>query len=284
MRRVSTRAGRRRSVPQSAPVARWAITLGARAQEFFQILVRELFSAKHGLFVEVANGLHWFSSRATARTAELRLVGRVVGLAVHNNVILDLRFPAALYRKMLQKSGRSESLDDLRSLQPEVAVSLQRLLDMDANDVAAMGATFEVCMCVCVCVCLHACAPATATKTHGGGGQITVEADGAALLVDLLPNGARIPVTPSNRQGEPHRVRARGAPLACGAGTEPSGQSSCVGTRSTTWTTAWPGSLRPSARASWKCAAPARSSCASPRTWNRHAGARARRTAAVLRG
>jgi hypothetical protein len=50
----------------------------------------------------------------------------LIGLALYNNVLLDVRFPAALWRKLL--APESEHLNDLPTLgtvYPEVARNLQ---------------------------------------------------------------------------------------------------------------------------------------------------------------
>lgn len=52
---------------------------------------------------------------------ELRLVGRLVGLAIYNGVILDVHFPLALWKKIM---GVDVDFDDLLSLDPVCGCSL----------------------------------------------------------------------------------------------------------------------------------------------------------------
>jgi len=42
----------------------------------------------------------WFSLSSMETEEEFQLVGRLVGLAVHNSVILDVHFPSILYKKL----------------------------------------------------------------------------------------------------------------------------------------------------------------------------------------
>ncbi len=54
---------------------------------------------------------------------EFCLIGTILGLAIYNNIILDVRFPAVLYRKL---SGKlASSIEDLEDAWPELARGLQ---------------------------------------------------------------------------------------------------------------------------------------------------------------
>ena len=53
------------------------------------------------------------------------------GLALYNGVLLDVRLPHAMYRKMLQAVM---TLDDLKSVNPVVGDSLQAILDYEGDD------------------------------------------------------------------------------------------------------------------------------------------------------
>ena len=43
----------------------------------------------------------WFSSASCENYQEFNLVGVLMGLAVYNSIILDIRFPACCYKKLL---------------------------------------------------------------------------------------------------------------------------------------------------------------------------------------
>lgn len=49
----------------------------------------------------------WFNFNAMEGAAEFKMVGRIIGLAVYNGVILDIHFPPVFYKKLIPgTSGR----------------------------------------------------------------------------------------------------------------------------------------------------------------------------------
>ncbi|XP_067155866.1 probable E3 ubiquitin-protein ligase HERC4 isoform X3 [Apteryx mantelli] len=98
------------------------------------------------------------------------LIGVVCGLAIYNFTIVDLHFPLALYKKLLNKKP---SLDDLKELMPDVGRGMQQLLDYPEDDIEEA-------------FCLNF--------------TITVENFGTTEIKELVPNGADIPVVKQNRQ------------------------------------------------------------------------------------
>lgn len=54
-----------------------------------------------------------------------------MGIAIYNQVILDLHFPIACYKKLL---NLQPNLQDLYELMPEVAQSLEYILNSDEPD------------------------------------------------------------------------------------------------------------------------------------------------------
>ncbi len=70
------------------------------------------------------------------------MVGALCGLAIYNSIIVDLSFPTALFKKLLDEQP---TLEDLKELDPVVANSLQQLLDYEEADMEETFAlTFEV--------------------------------------------------------------------------------------------------------------------------------------------
>ena len=57
----------------------------------------------------------WFNPLSFENDAQFTLIGIVLGLAIYNGVILDVRFAMVIYRKLLGKRGRFR---DLKSLDP----------------------------------------------------------------------------------------------------------------------------------------------------------------------
>lgn len=176
-----------------------AVDEGGVQKEFFQLVVRGLFDPIYGIFKKnEESGLFWFSpflhgenqidnckvaemqGRASlnmntmnqeekkTHIEEVGLVGRLIGLAIYNNVILDVHFPTALYKKL---SGRPVDLEDLKQLDPALAKSLEMILNYDGN-LEDLDRTF----------------------------QVDIEGVGNAWTVELKPNGESIPLTNENRR------------------------------------------------------------------------------------
>lgn len=55
---------------------------------------------------------YWFNPTSFESDAQFTLIGIVLGLAIYNNVILDVHFPHVVYRKLLGKKGVFEDLAD----------------------------------------------------------------------------------------------------------------------------------------------------------------------------
>jgi ubiquitin-protein ligase E3 A len=54
----------------------------------------------------------WFNpSAAEDLDREYTLMGMLLGLAIYNSIILDIKFPPVLYRKLMGKIGTFEDLE-----------------------------------------------------------------------------------------------------------------------------------------------------------------------------
>ncbi|KAA8499862.1 putative E3 ubiquitin-protein ligase HERC3 [Porphyridium purpureum] len=164
---------------------------GGVRKEFFQILTEKLFSADYGMFIHNEDtNLNWFNRNALDMN-EYYLVGLIVGLAMYNNVILDLRFPSLVYSVLLsqkQIDPRSElpsrspwirfdnagaAILALREVFPDHARSLEALLAHEpAEDVEDV-------------FCLSF--------------EVDYDFYGERKSVDLIEDGSSIPVTGENR-------------------------------------------------------------------------------------
>ena len=47
----------------------------------------------------------WFNPDSFENDAQFTLVGILLGLAIYNNIILDVKFPHVVYRKLMGKLG-----------------------------------------------------------------------------------------------------------------------------------------------------------------------------------
>ena len=79
----------------------------------------------------------WFSLTSFESDAQFLLIGLVLGLAIYNNVILDIGFPMVVYRKLFGRRGTFADLKD--SHRVSLTYRLQDLLPIgdlrvNAND------------------------------------------------------------------------------------------------------------------------------------------------------
>ena len=59
--------------------------------------------------------LHWFNPASFETEHQFRLIGLLFGLAIYNNIILDVHFPMVVYIKLL---GCQTVFQDLYSSHP----------------------------------------------------------------------------------------------------------------------------------------------------------------------
>ncbi|KAG5879073.1 hypothetical protein JTB14_023897 [Gonioctena quinquepunctata] len=144
---------------------------GGVTKEFFLLLLREILDPKYGMFKEYEETRAiWFSENSFEDTDVYFLIGMILGLAIYNFTIIDIPYPLALYKKLLNEPI---SLNDLKGLSPTMANALQSLLDYKERDMSdVFGLSFE----------------------------ITRVAFGETVTIPLKPNGSDITVTQENKQ------------------------------------------------------------------------------------
>lgn len=54
----------------------------------------------------------WFNPTSFESDAQFTLIGIVLGLAIYNNIILDVRFPMVVYKKLMGKRGTFYDVQD----------------------------------------------------------------------------------------------------------------------------------------------------------------------------
>ena len=159
---------------------------GGPKKEWFQLLTHDLFREDYGMFRRnpVAQ-TYWFAN-ASDSLQDFRLVGMLFGLALYNGVILDVQFPAVLYRFLkaaaappsAQKAAQQRSapvcavtLADLADVDPVLHSGLRTLLASDGDIESEFGLAFDA---------------------------MTVDF-GEAHVHELVAGGSRVPVTAQNR-------------------------------------------------------------------------------------
>jgi len=159
------------------------IDQGGLTKEYFQLIMKELFCPKYGMFVyREESCTFWFNRDAllfsggdeSSMCQNYELVGKLVGIAIYNNTILQLQFPQLLFKRMLGDS--SLGMQDLADVDATMAKGLQTLLDMDAteNDIEALYCRNMV------------------VRWTNVFGQEQVH--------ELVPGGEKVPLTAENRE------------------------------------------------------------------------------------
>ncbi|XP_065669331.1 ubiquitin-protein ligase E3A isoform X3 [Hydra vulgaris] len=115
---------------------------GGVSKEFFQLIIEELFNPDFGMFtLNETTRTYWFHPTSFEAASQFMLIGVLFGIAIYNSIILDVRFPAVLYRKLLGYSGKFE---DLSSSHPEIFFSLNQLLSYNGNIKEDIMASFQI--------------------------------------------------------------------------------------------------------------------------------------------
>jgi hypothetical protein len=64
-----------------------------------------------------SSGIFWFNGASTDNIREFNLVGILMGLAVYNAIILDIRFPLVCYKKLLTPAFLPDYMGNLSKIQ-----------------------------------------------------------------------------------------------------------------------------------------------------------------------
>ncbi|KAL1434216.1 hypothetical protein MTO96_011858 [Rhipicephalus appendiculatus] len=161
------------------------LDMGGLTKEWFLLLIRQIFSPDYGMFVYHNKArCYWFSTTQLGNLREYNLIGVLMGLAVYNSIILDLHFPTACYKKLLNPPVVPHNIEnayvgickftteDLAEVMPDVAVGLNELLAYEGN------VEEDFCM----------------------NFQVSVEEFGEVKTHTLKYGGEDIPVTSENRK------------------------------------------------------------------------------------
>ena len=108
------------------------IDQGGLKKEFFMLITRKIFADEYNLFsYNSKTNLFWFNLSSTHQSKNYELIGIIFGLAIYNSIILDIKFPLALYKKLLQVEP---SLEDLKEVDIELYKNFCYILDSDEED------------------------------------------------------------------------------------------------------------------------------------------------------
>jgi len=150
------------------------VDAGGVIKEFFQLVSEELFSYGSGLWTsKYGDNVTWFNENTIILEDEkgeegYERVGVIFGLALYNGVLLDVHFPLALYRKLLDLPlGLEDLIDD------DIKKSLKQLLEYEGDDVEDIFCLFF---------------------------EVSWMNLGCVETIPLKPNGGEIPVTSQNKE------------------------------------------------------------------------------------
>ena len=143
---------------------------GGVRKEFFMLVTRKLFDANYGMFTyNEKTRLFWFNLNSFEAKIKYELIGIVLGLALFNGVILDIKFPIAIYKKLL---GIEPGLNDLKEYDPELYNSLKFLINTnDKNLEENLDSNFTV----------------------------SIDKFGEKVVIPLKPNGENIMINYENK-------------------------------------------------------------------------------------
>ncbi|XP_025832632.1 E3 ubiquitin-protein ligase HECW2 [Agrilus planipennis] len=153
---------------------------GGPSREFFFLLSRELFNPYYGLFEYSANDTYTVQISPMSAFVDnyqewFRFSGRVLGLALVHQYLLDAFFTRPFYKALLRLPV---ALSDLESLDFEFHQSLQWIKENDVSNQGELELTFSV----------------------------TEEVFGQVLERELKPGGRNVPVTEKNKKEYLERI------------------------------------------------------------------------------
>ena len=91
---------------------------GGVRKEFFLLFIRQIFDPNYGMFnYNKKTRLYWFNHYTFEPKIKYELIGIIFGLAIYNNIILDVKFPLTVYKKLL---GIKPTLEDMKECDPEL--------------------------------------------------------------------------------------------------------------------------------------------------------------------
>jgi E3 ubiquitin-protein ligase HUWE1 len=144
---------------------------GGLVREWFQILGEEMVNDNYALFVHSSEGMTYQPNPCSGVNANhleyFRFCGMVVGLAVYNDISMDVHFTRSVYRHMI---GAEPCFRDVETMDPTMYTNLEKLLSLDIAP--EMNLDFTV----------------------------TFERFGKTEEAELIPNGANILVTNDNKK------------------------------------------------------------------------------------
>lgn len=146
---------------------------GGLTREWYTVLAREVFNPNYGLFIGAGDTVTFQPNPSSGlvnpdwHLSYFKFVGRVIGKAICDGHLLDAHFTRSFYKHIL---GLPVTSLDLEAIEPDYYKTLKMILDVPLDDLG-LDLTF--------------------TAESNDFGEVKV--------VDLVPGGAEIAVTDSNK-------------------------------------------------------------------------------------
>ena len=147
------------------------IDQGGLKKEFFMLLTRQIFNEKNNLFSYINKSrLFWFNINLNGEISKYELIGIILGLSIYNGIILDIKFPLAIYKKLLQIEP---SLEDIKEIDKELYNNFCYLLNTDDENLE---------------------------KDLDTNFTVLIEKDGKKIIIPLIEHGENIMINNKNKK------------------------------------------------------------------------------------
>lgn len=120
-----------------------ALDHGGVQIEYFQSLGYQLLYSGYGFFSETESGAAWFNPGYSGDSAAFEYLGMLFGIGIYNGCIIDINLPKVFYKLLKMPTQRSFTFEDVEDLFPDMAHSLQSLLDYHGDIHQDMMLSFE---------------------------------------------------------------------------------------------------------------------------------------------
>lgn len=117
---------------------------GGLKNEYFQLVVKEIFNPNRDMFVpRNESRFHWFNQFSFEQPQMFFVIGMILGLAIYNSTLLELKFPLIVYQKLLaQEKYEFEGIDELAQVEPDFHRSFSYILKT-SEPLESMELTFQ---------------------------------------------------------------------------------------------------------------------------------------------
>jgi len=113
------------------------VDAGGVRKEFFQLLVEQLYDPCYAMFTyNSSNKTYWFNPGSFESNLQYEMFGALLGVAIYNEVILDIRFATIVYQKLLSDDPLGTipcTIDTLVEIEPDLSKSLIEMMKFDGN-------------------------------------------------------------------------------------------------------------------------------------------------------